>query len=240
MFTRLVTSFGRMPSSLAYTSVFTLTNRTIATFPALCAKKPSRTKARAPAAETDLIDFDALNAKYQDTLARFARAATDAKLGKTSPQIFDRLLVLVNGDTVPFTSVAQTSLKGRNFIITLFEPRHAHSVINAILGSGLNMNCQIDPSNQYTLKSPLPTITAETKRDAAKKLKQEYEALRNGASRHSLAAVRNDARTKLKKNPGTRDADLVESTMARLEETHKLYATKLQDLFKQAETAILR
>ena len=64
------------------------------------------------------IDFQKVTSNFDNVLSKFNKAATDIKLGKLNPKIFDNLEVNIGNhgheELVPFTSVAQTSVKGRN------------------------------------------------------------------------------------------------------------------------------
>lgn len=184
------------------------------------------------------VDMEAVTAKFEDVLARFARVANDARMGKTSPLVFDNLKVHIDGEDVPYPTVATTSIKGRNFLITLFDPQYANPVINAILGSNLNMNAQADPSNNYTLRSPLPPITTESKNESVKQLKQSYENYKNGLSKFSLSSIRADVKQKFKTVQRKSDDDT--RLMNDFDKLHKKYTDKLLDSFKQAEIAILK
>ncbi|EMG48695.1 RRF1 Ribosome-recycling factor [Candida maltosa Xu316] len=191
------------------------------------------------------IDFPKVTKSYDTILAKFNKAATDIKLGKLNPKIFDNLEVNIGNhgqeELVPFTSVAQTSVKGRNFIINLFDESYGKHVINAIIGSELNMSGAIDPTNKFQVKVPIPTVTTETKQDDAKRLKEVFENFKNNHKTNSLNSVRGEVRHKFQnglKHNNLTDAE--HQTIKKLEDLHKSYTTKLSDLFKQAEKSILK
>lgn len=194
--------------------------------------------------EIPTIDMEDATKRFSSVLEKFTKSANDMKLGKTNPRIFDKLLVdLGKGEEpVPFNTVAQTTVKGRNFLITLFDPAYGKHVINSILGSGLNMNAQADPANKYSLKVPLPPVSTETKKESAKALKEAYEKFKHGSSKSSsLAAIRNDVKlkfTKTSKKGKTSDAE--RKALDEFEKLHKLFSDKLTEIMKSAETAIMK
>ncbi|CAK9437135.1 uncharacterized protein LODBEIA_P15470 [Lodderomyces beijingensis] len=193
---------------------------------------------------TPTIDFKSTETKFENVLARFEKLANEIKLGKINPKIFDNLTVNVgnntNVDEVPFTSVAQTSVKGRNFIVTMFDPSNADSIINAIIGSGLNMSGTIDPANKFNIRIPLPPITQETKKHDAKTLKELYEKFRNNKT-GSMNSVRGETRSKFQGHlKHHKLSDTENKQLEQLEKLHKVFADKLQASFKSFEKAILK
>lgn len=189
------------------------------------------------------IDFKDATDKFKGVIERFSKQANEAKLGKTSPNLFDKLMVETADGEIPFTSVAQTAIKGRNFIITVFDPANIKSIINAVLGSTLNMNPQIDPTNKQSLKVPLPPLTTESKKENAKQLKSVFERFKNGSGRAngSLATIRGDVKNKFQKNhKKNKLSDAEEKVFKDFEKLHKEYTDKLSDVFKSAEQAILK
>lgn len=187
------------------------------------------------------IDMDAAKQRLQAVIDRFAKHANEAKLGKTNPKVFDNLAVMTDHGEMPYTSVAQTSIKGRNFVITVYDPVNVKHIINAVLGSDLNLNPIADPSNKLTLKVPLPPITTESKKESVKELKATYEKLRNGSGlgkNGTLLSIRTDIRHKLTKNKKLDNAET--EVWNDFEKVHKTYSVKLADLMKAAETTILK
>ena len=139
-------------------------------------------------------------------------------------------------ELVPFTSVAQTSVKGRNFIINLFDAGYGKHVINSIIGSGLNMSGTIDPTNKFQIKVPIPNITTETKQENIKQLKEIFENLKNNHKSNSLNYVRSEARNKFQSSlKHNKISDSQHQLLKKLETLHKTYVDKLTDAFKQAE-----
>ena len=191
------------------------------------------------------IDFQKVTSNFDNVLAKFNKAATDIKLGKLNPKIFDNLEVNIGNhgqeELVPFTSVAQTSVKGRNFIINLFDASYGKHVINSIIGSGLNMSGTIDPTNKFQIKVPIPNITAETKQENIKQLKEIFENLKNNHKSSSLNYVRSEARNKFQSGlKHNKISDNQHQLLKKLETLHKTYVDKLTDAFKQAEKSILK
>ena len=193
-------------------------------------------------AEAANIDFEDATVKFQSVIEKFNKAASEAKLGKTNPKIFDKLSVNTHDGELPFTSVAQTSVKGRNFIITLFDPENSKHVINTILGSGLNMNAQVDPSNKFTLKVPLPPVTTETKNESVKHLKEIFEKFKHGSAKNnSLSSIRSEVRNKFTKQlKGHKSTDAENKLLTQFEKLHKQYSDKLNESFKTAESSIVK
>ncbi|CUM64328.1 uncharacterized protein PRCAT00001929001 [Priceomyces carsonii] len=189
------------------------------------------------------IDFDASKSKFENVLSRFSKISNEAKMGRTNPRIFDNLKVATHSGETPFHDIAQTSVKGRNFMITVYDPANVNSIINSVLASDLNMNPQVDPSNKQTLKVPLPPLTTESKQESVKSLKLVFEKFKNGSGKagDSLASIRGDVRAKFqkqaKKNKSS-DAEL--KVLNDFDLMHKQYVEKLSNVFKAAELAILK
>lgn len=207
------------------------------------AKKGAKDVEEDTSSEPPLIDFDDATKRLQSVVDKFAKQANEAKLGKTNPQIFDHLHVETVDGEVPFTTLAQTAIKGRNFIITVFDPANTKHLVNAILASDLNMNPIADPSNKQLLKVPLPPVTTESKKESVKHLKTVFEKVRNGPggsgrSSSTLAAIRADIKHKISKKKKMTDAET--QVWNDYEKLHKQYVEKLGEVFKAAETAILK
>ncbi|CCG23092.1 Rrf1 protein [Candida orthopsilosis Co 90-125] len=193
---------------------------------------------------TPTIDFKEATAKFESIISKFEKLANEIKLGKLNPKIFDNLLVNIGNqkdvEEVPFNTIAQTSVKGRNFIITLFDPSNAQAIINTIIGSGLNMSGVVDPTNKFNIKVPLPPITLETKQNDVKLLKELFDKLRNNKT-GSLTSVRGDIRHKFQSHLKTHKlSDSENKQLSQLEKLHKLYVDKLQESFKKFEKRILQ
>lgn len=193
-----------------------------------------------PGDEAPQIDFDEVTAKLQLVVDKFSTVANEVKLGKTNPHIFDHLVVQTPDGDVPFSSVAHTSVKGRNFILTVFDQSHSKHVINAVLGSDLNMNAIQDPTNHQLLKVPLPPVTTESKKENVKQLKAVFEKFKNGPGKHSntLAAIRSDAKHKIAKKKKMTPEET--ALWNQYEALHKKFNDKLAETFKAAEIAIMK
>lgn len=193
--------------------------------------------------ETPNIDMKEVSQRLQTVVEKFTKLANEAKLGKTNPQVFDHLQVATADGEAVFTAVAQTALKGRNFIITVFDPANVKHVINSVLASDLNMNPIADPANKQMLKVPLPPVTTESKKENVKHLKTVYEKFRNGPGgsgkhAHTLAAIRADIKNKVAKKKKMTDEET--KVWNEYEKLHKTFTDKLGDVFKAAETAMLK
>lgn len=186
------------------------------------------------------IDFEKVKEKLQDVVDRFAKHANDAKLGKTNPKVFDHLIVKTAHGESPYSSLAQTNVKGRNFIMTVYDPANVQCIINSVLGSDLNLNPVADPNNKLTLRVPLPPITTDLKKESIKDLKATYEKLRNGTSSKlgSLSSIRADTRHKFSKSKKLSDSEKI--MWDKYELVHKEYVNKLAALMKSAEEAIMK
>lgn len=207
------------------------------------AKKAKKVEEETEVEEQPTIDFDEANKSFTQIIEKFTKLAGEIKLGKANPKIFDKLNVhlVKDEDPVSFNTIAQTTVKGRNFLITLFDPNYGKHVINAILGSGLNMSAQADPSNKYSLKVPLPPVNTETKKESVKGLKELFEKFKHGSSKNtSLAAVRSDIKQKFTKTGKKSKNDNDRKMLEDFEKLHKLYVDKLNEIFKSAETSILK
>ncbi|RCK59124.1 Ribosome-recycling factor, mitochondrial [Candida viswanathii] len=191
------------------------------------------------------IDLDHVTKSFETILGKFNKQATDIKLGKMSTKIFDEIDVNVGkrGEdiVVPFTAVGQTNIQGRNYVINLYDEAYGQNVINAIMGSGLNMSGTIDPNNKFQIKVPIPPVTTESKEANAKRLKDVYEMYRNNQKTNSLNSVRAEARHKFQKKLKLKKmTDTQHQILKKLEALHKTYADKLADSFKAAEKSILK
>lgn len=206
-------------------------------------KKASGKEVEEEVSEAPEIDMKEVSQRLQTVVEKFTKQANEAKLGKTNPQVFDHLQVATADGEAVFTSVAQTALKGRNFIITVFDPVNVKHVINSVLASDLNMNPIADPTNKQMLKVPLPPVTTESKKENVKHLKTVYEKFRNGPGgsgkhAHTLAAIRADIKSKVAKKKKMTDAET--KVWNEYEKLHKTFTDKLGEVFKAAETAMLK
>lgn len=206
-------------------------------------KKKSKKGGKEPeieeVAETPAVDFDAVAKKFQTVVEKFTKQANEVKMGKTNPQLFDNLSVETPDGVLPYNTVAQTSVKGRNFIITVFDPANVKHVVNAVLASELNLNPIADPTNKQMLKVPLPPVTTESKKDDVKHLKAVYEKYKNGSGKgSSLASIRADLKAKVVKKKKMTDEETQVWTKA--EALHKQYMDKLAAVLKAAESAIMK
>lgn len=191
--------------------------------------------------ELPSIDFTKVSENLQKVVDQFTKHASEAKAGKTNPQIFNNLKVKTPEGIVPYTSVALTSVKGRNFMLTIFDPANVKEIVNAILGSGLNMNPVADPANKQMLKVPLPPLTTEVKKESIKQLKIVHEKLKHGPggrNAHTLSAIRSEVKNQISKKKKMTDAE--QDLWLEYETLHKKYVEKLNAAFKAAETAILK
>lgn len=189
------------------------------------------------------VDMKEIELKFKAVVERFTKLANEAKLGRSNPQIFDRLSVKTAHGDQPFTSLAQTAIKGRNFMITVFDPAVTKNIVNAVLDSGLNMTPIADPANKQALKVPMPPVTTETKKEAVKHLKEVFERFRNGPAGSSknaqtLASIRGDLKKKLSKKAKKSDDEA--RVWDDIEKLHRTYCDKLNDVFKTAEKAMLK
>lgn len=189
------------------------------------------------------IDFKELEAKMSAVVDRFGKLANEAKLGKSNPLIFDNLSVKTADGELPFTSTAQTAVKGRNFMITVFDPSNTKNIVNSILAANLNMTPIADPQNKQLIKVPLPPVTTDSKKETVKHLKESFEKLRNGPGGHSknahtLASIRGDIKKRLSKKQKKSDDET--KAWNDFEKIHRQYCDKLQEVFKVAEKAIMK
>lgn len=189
------------------------------------------------------VDLDEVSRRFQSVLDKFSKHANESKLGKTNPQIFDNLQVETPDGELPYTAVAITAVKGRNFIMTVFDPANVKHVVNAVLASNLNMNPVLDPSNKQMLKVPLPPVTTESKKESIKQLKAVFDKLKNGAggsgkNASTLSAIRADIKNKISTKKKMSDQE--QAFWKKVENVHKEYVKKLEDSFKTAETAIMK
>lgn len=236
---RRITTIPRVATS--YKTIFTCRSFSASSIAQKKAKKGGKVVQESTAEPIASIDYDQVNKKLQSVVDLFTKYANEAKLGKANPKVFDNLLIETEHGEMPYTSVAQTNVKGRNLILTVYDPANVQKIINAVLGSDLNLNPVADPNNKLTLKVPLPPITTEVKKEAIKDLKAVYEKLRNGTGSGktgSLSSIRNDTRHKFSKNKKLDDNET--KLWNEYEKNHKSYVDKLASLMKNAETQIMQ
>ena len=178
-----------------------------------------------------------LEAKYKECLEQHKKKISETKLGAANPKLFDKLEVEINKKPQIFTSLAQTALKGRNLIITVFDPSNTKHVVSTVLASGMNMNPETVPNFPQQLKVPLPPPTAESRQEIAKQLKVDFEKFKNSNDKHSLSFARASAMKELKKFEKT---DVIKKTLADVEKLHKKYSEELQTQYKAAEKSVLK
>lgn len=178
-----------------------------------------------------------LEAKYKECLEQHRKKVTETKLGAANPKVFDKLEVEINKKPQIFTSLAQTALKGRNLIITVFDPNNSKHIVSSVLGSGLNMNPETVPNFPQQLKVPLPPPTAESRQEIAKQLKADFEKFKNSSDKHSLSTARASAMKELKTFEKT---DTIKKISNDVEKLHKKYADELQTQFKAAEKSVVK
>lgn len=189
----------------------------------------------------EILDLKEIETRFNKIIELFTKTANETKLGKTNPSIFDKLTINTDDGDQPFINLAQTSIKGRKFVITVFDPQYTSSIINSILSSNLNMNPQIDPSNKQTLNIPLPPVTTEMKKENIKVLKNELEKFKTGNKNSSLNSIRSDIKNKLSKYSKKNNlSDSDNKLVSTFEKLHKTHVDKLNEVFKNAEQAILK
>lgn len=191
---------------------------------------------------SDLINIQETTQKFDKVIESFTKIANEIKLGKTNPAIFDKLIIHTHDGDQQFTSVAQTTVKGRKFVVTVFDPSHTKNIINAVLDSDLNMNPQVDPNSNQTLNVPLPPVTTESKKENVKNLKLTFEKFKNGSgtkASSSLSTIRTDIKNKISKKK-KKLSDGEQKVVNDFEKLHKSYIDKLNDVFKASEKAIMK
>ncbi|ONH69151.1 Ribosome-recycling factor, mitochondrial [Cyberlindnera fabianii] len=178
-----------------------------------------------------------LEKQMSDSLEQFKKRLAETKQGAANPSVFDNLDVPVgHGETQPYVAVAQTAIKGRNLIITVFDPANVKHVVSAVLASGLNMNPQEVPNFPQQLKVPLPAPTAEHRKEIAKELKKDFEHFKQSPSKHSLSSARAVALKDLKSYVKN---DTVKKAEKEVEKLHKKFLDELQKQLKAAEKSVL-
>lgn len=187
-----------------------------------------------------ILNIPQVTEKFDSIISKFQKHLLEIKLGKSNPNVFNNVKITIDdkkNDSVLFTDLASTSLKGRNFIITVFDPKNSSKIINSILN--LNYNAQIDSTNNYTIKVPLPPINTESKQNSVKLLKKSFENFKSGPT--SLASIRHDIKTKLSKVlklNNLNDTDKLK--LDHFEKIHKSYNEKLLHVLKKGEVEIMK
>lgn len=207
-------------------------------------KKGSNKKGAAQEQDDEVIVEDPshvlpnLEAKLKECLEQHKKAMAETKLGSANPKIFDKISVEVNKKPQIFTSLAQTAIKGRNLIITVFDPNNTKHIVSAILASGLNINPEPIPNTPQQLKVPLPPPTSETKQQIAKELKKDFEKFKNSNDKHSISTARSATMKELKSFD--QKSDQLKKIVKDAERIYKKYADELQAQYKAAEKSVLK
>ncbi|CCH44129.1 hypothetical protein BN7_3687 [Wickerhamomyces ciferrii] len=178
-----------------------------------------------------------LEAKFKESLEHHKKRIAETKLGAANPKIFDNIQVEINKKPHIFTSLAQTALKGRNLIITVFDPNHSKNIVSSVLGSGLNMNPETVPNFPQQLKVPLPPPTVETRHEIAKQLKKDFDNFKNSNDKFALSTARAAALKELKT---FKKSDAIKKVSNDVEKLFKKYSDELQNNFKAAEKSVLK
>ncbi|CAI5755933.1 unnamed protein product [Candida verbasci] len=185
--------------------------------------------------EIPTINFNDVTSKFESIISKFTKISNEIKMGKSNPKIFDNLSI---NDEI-FTNLASTSIKGRNYIITLFDPSVSKHVISRIIEE-FNMSGVLDPNNKFQIKIPLPPITKESKTADVKHLKEVFEKFKHNKT-NSLNAIRGDIRNKFQgalKHHHVSDVE--KRQLDELDRLLSTYTDKLTETFKAAEKQILK
>lgn len=229
-------------------SLFYTPNRQFSTS-SVAFKKGGKAKGKLKADKSDVTEkqpegvdqrqfLEALEKKYKEALEMYRKKSLESKLGKADARILDHLTIkLPHNETAKFTDVAQTTLKGRTLMITLFDPSVAKSVVLAVIGADLNLNPQVDLKNPQLLKAPLPAATADLKLEAVKNLKAVYNTFKSSNSKHAFTTIRADAVKTAKKDAGSEDES--RKLVQKIEALNKDYNKKLADALKEFEKSAM-
>lgn len=189
--------------------------------------------------ETTVIDvsqyLNRSQTEFQESLEYFKKKLNETKQGVTNPRIFDSLNLQ---DGKNFTTVASTSLKGRNsLLVTVYDPKDTKHVISAIMAAGLNLNPERIPNNQQQLKISLPPPTTESRLKMCKDLKAVFEECKNSSLKNSLSYIRAEILKDIKSL--SKKDDSVKKVVQDVEKVHKEYVEKFQNQLKQAEKGVM-
>ncbi|QOU22883.1 hypothetical protein BRETT_003070 [Brettanomyces bruxellensis] len=207
--------------------------------------KKSRTEKIQSTAESTVEELDMqqflLNAskEFEKSIECYSKEATQLKMGKSNPKIFDHLKVqLSNQKTANFQQIAQTVMKGNKFLnVTVFDPNDTKHVVSAILGANLNLNPVVDPKNPQLLKVLLPNSTKELKEKQLKRLKEltdNYKTSHN--NRNSLASLRNKYMKQIKAAEGSQDA--IKKLENSIEKVYRSNADQLSKRYKNFSNSV--
>ncbi len=168
--------------------------------------------------------------EFKRSIESYNREATELKMGKSNPEIFNDLKVqLSNKKSANFKNVAQTSIKGSKLLnVTVFDPNDTKHVVSAILGANLNLNPIVDPKNPQLLKVHLPNTTKELREKQFKRLKELTDDYKSSHSnKNSLTFLRNKYMRQVKSAEGSEDV------LRRLEDSiEKVYKGNAEELVK--------
>lgn len=172
------------------------------------------------------------------TVSEFEQRLTKLKMGRSNPNIFDKLSVQLDSHDATFPEVAITTVKTPTFLtVTVFDPAHTKRVVSSILGAGLNLNPELDANNAQLLKIKIPNTTKEMKEKTIKEMKQLLDAFKSNASqKDSLITYRAKAMKEVKNLEGAKD--VIKKLNNDVDSIYKKFADKLNETFKTAEKQI--
>lgn len=233
-----------MPISLYLRTSISLQRRTFASTAIALAKKKKGGKESKESTTTSDVPLDELDPSKllneltnscTNTVSTFEQKLTTLKMGRSNPDIFDKLKVKLDTHEASFPEVALTSVKTPTFLtVTVFDPNHTKRIISSILGSGLNLNPEVDPANNQLLKIKIPNTTKEMKEKTMKEMKQYLDLFRSNASqKDSLVSNRAKSMKEIKNLEGSKD--VIKKLTNDVDSVYKKFSDKMNEIFKTAE-----
>lgn len=207
-------------------------------------KKGGKESKEAASNEAPLDELDPskllqdLTTSCTKSVSTFEQKLTKMKMGRSNPDIFDRLTIKLDSHDATFPEVALTSVKTPTFLtVTVFDPSHTKRVVSSILGAGLNLNPEVDPNNNQLLKIKVPNTTKEMKEKTIKEMKQLLDSFKSAAGqKDSLVSIRAKSMKEVKNLEGSKDA--IKKLSNDVDSIYKKFSEKLVDAFKAAEKQI--
>ena len=163
-------------------SALNLTCPSFATFrcfhstPTLCAKKKNDKK-NVQAEVVELPDMKGFDSEMERRLEHLIEEFSHIRPGRTSPDMFNHVVVEGQGGRVPMAEVGQITLKGTTRVtVTVFDPLMAPAVAKALRDCGMNINPVVEGAS---VNITMPKASSEARSNLMKLVSKAAEKVPN-------------------------------------------------------------